>query len=177
MPDNACSVTLEEYIDHALFLCAGSSFTVGIADEEPCNPKVCTAPHQSISTSQPSCLVLFTSCLPSHSLLTSCLPSQGPLMSCRPRLSRRPRWLSHQSLDPPQLSPKCPQIFFYYTSSCECRYHRNLSFPRIYDMFGLFVYRFFVSDVFTRNTTTGFVTGLLVCCESSLGTTETVSHG
>ncbi len=44
MPDNACSVTLEEYINHALFL-AGSSFTVEIADVEPCNPTVRMAPE------------------------------------------------------------------------------------------------------------------------------------
>ncbi|KAL0151201.1 hypothetical protein M9458_053392 [Cirrhinus mrigala] len=39
MPDNRCSVTLQEYTDYALLL-AGSSFTVGIADKEPCNPTV-----------------------------------------------------------------------------------------------------------------------------------------
>ncbi|KAL0173010.1 hypothetical protein M9458_033321, partial [Cirrhinus mrigala] len=39
MPDNRCSVTLQEYIDYALLL-AGSPFTVGIADKEPCNPTV-----------------------------------------------------------------------------------------------------------------------------------------
>ncbi len=39
MPDNACSVTLEEYINHALFL-AGSSFTVGIADADPADAEL-----------------------------------------------------------------------------------------------------------------------------------------
>ncbi|KAI2655097.1 Protein piccolo [Labeo rohita] len=39
MPDNRCSATPEQYIDFALLL-AGSPFTVGIANEEPCNPPV-----------------------------------------------------------------------------------------------------------------------------------------
>ncbi len=37
MPNSNGSATLEEYIDFALLL-SGSSFTVGIADEEPCYP-------------------------------------------------------------------------------------------------------------------------------------------
>ncbi|KAL0161974.1 hypothetical protein M9458_041370, partial [Cirrhinus mrigala] len=36
--------SLEQYIDHALLL-SGSSFTVGIADEESCNPTVPITPE------------------------------------------------------------------------------------------------------------------------------------
>ncbi len=43
MPNSNGSATLEEYIDFALLL-SGSSFTVGIADEKPCNPTEPTAP-------------------------------------------------------------------------------------------------------------------------------------
>ncbi len=43
MPNSNGSATLEEYIDFALLL-SGSSFTVGIAEEKPCNPTEPTAP-------------------------------------------------------------------------------------------------------------------------------------
>ncbi len=44
MPNSNGSATLEEYIDFVLLL-SGSSFAVGIAYEEPCNPTVPTSPE------------------------------------------------------------------------------------------------------------------------------------
>ncbi len=44
LPGGEIHWSLEQYIDHTLFL-AGSSFTVGIADEEPRYPTVRTAPE------------------------------------------------------------------------------------------------------------------------------------
>jgi len=43
LPGGKICWSLEEYIDRALLL-AGSSFTVGIVDEEHCNPAVATMP-------------------------------------------------------------------------------------------------------------------------------------
>ncbi|ROI15202.1 hypothetical protein DPX16_9001 [Anabarilius grahami] len=44
MPDNTSHWTLAQYIDFVLLL-SGSSFTMGFAYEEPCNPTVLTTPE------------------------------------------------------------------------------------------------------------------------------------
>lgn len=83
MPESTVPWTLVHYIDIAL----GSSFTVGIADEGPCNPAVSTMPESShviAVTPEPSKLPrqsLDTSWPPGQSHITSWPPHQSPFTS------------------------------------------------------------------------------------------------
>ncbi len=84
-PGGVFNGSLRGLMDYAL-LCAGSSFTVGVAEEGHD-----TALTHAMTDAPEGTHKSLTTCLPSQGLLSSCLPSQGLLASCRPRLSPRPR--------------------------------------------------------------------------------------
>ncbi|KAL0185543.1 hypothetical protein M9458_017213 [Cirrhinus mrigala] len=81
MPDNRCSVTLQEYIDYALLL-AGSSFTVGIADKEPCNPMV---PITSEHFHTPTFMSGIVNIMPETTRATPAKPKPDQVMSTKPK--------------------------------------------------------------------------------------------
>ncbi len=91
MPDSNIPVTLEKYIDLALLL-AGSLFTVGIADEEPCYPPVSATPEDLhvmsgvvhiMSTTPESAHVMPATPRPAH--VMSATPRPTHVMSAMPR--------------------------------------------------------------------------------------------
>ncbi|KAI2665184.1 Protein PHOX3 [Labeo rohita] len=109
MPEGKINFSLKECMDYALLL-SGSSYTVGLADEEPRKPALPVKPkpappclsslnlltsflsNQSLFTPCLSSLnlltpCLFMPCLSSLNLLMSCLPSQGLLTPCLPSQS------------------------------------------------------------------------------------------
>ncbi|KAI2646855.1 Retrotransposon Gag-like protein 9 [Labeo rohita] len=83
LPGGKIHWTLEQYIDFALLL-AGSLFTVGVADEQPCNPTVPTTPKPThVMSSKPKPAHTMPA-KPAPALVMAALPESAPVVAALP---------------------------------------------------------------------------------------------
>ncbi len=114
MPDNTSSATLEEYIDHALFL-SGSLYTVGIADEERHYPTVSATPKPATVTPAAPRPATVTPAAPRPATVTPAAPRPATVTPAAPRpatvtpAAPRPATVTPAAPRPATVTPAAPR--------------------------------------------------------------------